>query len=74
MQTLHTTINYGDRLMALRQSKGWTRERLASGIHASCSTVTRLELNQTTLTPSRAEAIARAYGLQVIEFWEWMCC
>ena len=68
-----STINYGDRLTALRESKGWTRERLAVAANVSYWTVRNLETNRSPLRLDYAEAIALAYELPMIEFWEWMC-
>jgi transcriptional regulator with XRE-family HTH domain len=66
-------VDYGGRLTALREENRWSRERLALALSVSYDTVRRLERGRTSLTTEYAEAIARVYGLSLIEFWKWMC-
>lgn len=66
-------INYGNRLISLRKSMHWSREKLACTINVSYDTIYRLEVGRRELTVKHAEAIARAYQLPLVEFWAWMC-
>jgi transcriptional regulator with XRE-family HTH domain len=66
-------IDYGSRLIALRQEKYWSREKLAVALNVSYDTIRRLEMGRTSLTAEYAEAIAGAYGLSLFDFWKWIC-
>ncbi len=60
----------GERIRALRQSRGWTQEQLASRTRLQASAVSRIESGDLGFTLSTGAALARALGVGYGRFFD----
>ena len=67
---LQTTESFGERLWALRITRGWTQTELAEAAGISITTVTHLETGKVAPRLGTVRKLARALGLSVEELGE----
>ncbi|PIJ48696.1 transcriptional regulator [Erwinia sp. OLTSP20] len=60
---LSTEIRLAQRLVTLRQEKGWSLEKLADACAISRATLSRIERSETSPTASQLNQLCRVYGL-----------
>ncbi len=67
---LQTTESFGERLWAIRNTRGWTQTELAEAAGISITTVTHLETGKVAPRLGTVRKLARALGLSVEELGE----
>ena len=61
----------GEKLKAIRISKGWTQEDLAHDLDISLTSYSKIERNKTDINFSRLEQISKIFKMSVMEILAW---